>query len=136
MAGRARQPRIVPERGLMTPEKARELLDIANRGETGGERPVTVAANHAPLAEAAPALAELVAGMHYEYAVQFKHGDVWEYENGAFNDRSPVDDLYSEDPSVAFWWDCVEDAQREAARIDVTPTRITRRLVSDPGVVE
>lgn len=137
----------------MTPEQARELLDGTVPGpwlcdKDGDEYEfligtedfgiITEANSEADgrLIAAAPALAHLVANMHYEYAVQFKHGEVWEYENSAFNDRSPVDDLCSEDPSVSFWWDCVEDAQREAARIYVTPTRIVRRLVSEPEVVE
>ncbi|MHC2848817.1 hypothetical protein ACUXOC_000239 [Corynebacterium mucifaciens] len=104
----------------MTPEQAQELLDIANRGETDGQRPVTVAANHAPLAEAAYALAELVANMHYEYAVR--------------TSRDGNDDYVY----TSSWYQSYDEAADRAAEVKrVNPhTTIVRRLVSDPEVVE
>lgn len=102
----------------MTPEQAQELLDMANRGETDGQRPVTVAAKYAPLAEAAYALAQTVAGLHYEYAVQIK-------------DREP-----------ASWWKDLAIARGEMEEIRkawperVHNFRIVRRLVGEPEAVE
>lgn len=146
----------------MTPEKAHKLREKATPGpwerhpdkprvlcnlkhkfavhvelvKDRGLKPHPEDVANTELIAAAPDLAELVAGLRYEYAVQAKHGDVWEYENCAFSDRCPMDDLYSEDPSLAYWWDCVEDAQRAAAYIVAAPTRIVRRLVGDPEVTE
>lgn len=85
------------------------------------------------LAAAAPDLAQTVAGMRYEYAVQFKHGGAWEFENSQ-PVGSLVDDLFSEDPQVTCWWWNKEDAQRFAASVPETTTRIVRRLVSVPEV--
>lgn len=113
----------------MTPEQAQELLDAANRGETDGQRPVTVAASHAPLAEAAPALAHLVAGLHYEYAVQVLSEGEWhhEHENHGLVPREG-----------AQWFDNYREAwQASTCWVDDDfPTRIVRRLATDPEVVE
>lgn len=63
----------------ITPERARYLLNMAHQGAQDGQRPVTVAAKYAPLAEAAYALAQTVAGLRYEYAVQrWTDGVGWE----------------------------------------------------------
>lgn len=68
----------------VTPELARELLDEAYpeprfvdewTAEEVDLRPVTVTAELVPLVEAAPALAELVANMRYEYAVRAPSGE-------------------------------------------------------------
>lgn len=59
----------------VTPEEAGALLDATRQGPQDGQRPVTVAAEFAPLVEAAPALAELVANMRYEYAVRAPSGE-------------------------------------------------------------
>lgn len=103
-----------------TPEHARELLDIANRDETDGQRPVTVAAKYAPLAEAAPALAELVASMHYEYAVR--------------TSRDGKDDYVY----TSSWYRSYDEAADRAAELKrVNPhTTIIRRLMGEPEVTE
>lgn len=140
-----------------SPELAQELLVGATPGpwkligeyDDGEPRPDTSCLIHthdgkylgimhgadAHLAAAAPDLAETIAGMEYEYAVQFKHGDTWEFEN-AERVGCLVDDLFSEDPQVAFWWRDKDDAQRFAASAPETTTRVVRRLVSAPEVVE
>ena len=124
----------------MTPGKARELLDAARRGETDGQRPVTVAASHAPLAEAAPALAELVANLHYEYAAQVEK-DGHKY---IVTDSDEGHWLCGDDHKVLQdWHPCYMDAEEYAdswnnidGKRDGTTARIVRRLVSDPEVVE
>lgn len=93
----------------MTPEQAQELLDIANRGAGDGQRPVTVAAKYAPLAEAAYALAQTVAGMRYEYALE----------------QTGVDG-----PEIVTKW------LPHMGAFAGYPGRIVRRLVSAPEVVE
>ena len=117
----------------MNPEKAQELLDIANRGAGDGQRPVTVAAKYAPLAEAAYALAQTVANLHYEYAVQNAETGAWLREdvNGLI--------LYMKNPLVADWGTDREEAEKYAAWIageTLTEHRVVRRLVSDVEVVE
>ena len=106
----------------MTPEKARELLDIANRGAGDGQRPVTVAASHAPLAEAAYALAQTVANMHYEYAVQAGVDDKGDYVHtyGRYQTRDEAAEV------VALF----KHMNPEVA------ARIVRRLATDPEVVD
>ena len=115
----------------MTPEKARELLDMANRGETDGQRPVTVAAQYAPLTEAAPALAELVANMHYEYAVQL--------EDTTGETRFAMS-MYNatRDPEEAWWTPTPNAPLANHWRFSQTglKVRIVRRLVSAPEGVE
>ena len=101
----------------MTPGKARELLDAANRGAGDGQRPVTVAAKYAPLAEAAYELAQTVANLHYEYAVEVLSvlGDYWERVT-----------RWEPDPQLLF--------PKGKALVD--SARIVRRLATDPEVVE
>mgnify|MGYP006990439658 CR=1 FL=1 len=115
------------------PEQARELLDIANRSETDGQRPVTVAASHAPLAEAAPALAHLAANMHYEYAVQNAETGAWlrEESNGVV--------VHTSDPLAADWGTDLEEAKSYAVWITgekLTEYRVMARLATAPEVVE
>ena len=102
----------------ITPERARDLLNMAHQGAVFEQRPVTIAANYAPLAEAAPALAELVAGLRYEYAAQVDHtrsdGTTW-------TKSSP-------------WANTPEEAAAYSKQRK--PDRIVRRLVSDPEVAE
>lgn len=121
----------------MTPDKARELLDNATPGpwQSRGDGPSSgkphlyvctcedrtkvaeaVGWDDAPLIAAAPDLAALVAGMHYEYAVQLKHGDGW---------------IMSRHRSATH-----EDAKAIQARYSRAETRIVRRLVTDEEVVE
>lgn len=116
----------------MTPEQAQELLDIANRGAGDGQRPVTVAANHAPLVEAAYALAHLAANLHYEYAVQNAETGKWVRECGGVL-------IYTSGPSAADWnTDLGETQNFEEWITDETLTahRIVRRLATTPEVVE
>ena len=116
----------------MTPEQARELLDMANRGETDGQRPVTVAANYAPLAEAAPALAHLAANLHYEYAVQNAETGKWVREYGGVL-------IYTSDPAAADWSTDLEETQNFEEWITdetLTEHRVVRRLSTTPEVVE
>lgn len=106
----------------ITPDKARELLDTARQEAGDGQRPVTVAAKYAPLVEATPALAELVASMHYEYAVQTGIDDNGDYRH--MYDWRPTHD---------------EAAEMVALLKCMNPdikTRIVRRLVGEPEVVE
>lgn len=116
----------------MTPQEARELLDKATPGPwdcvgqddeyprvaRDGYQDITNDATNfnAPLIAAAPALAELVANLHYEYAVELKHGDGWITSRH----HAPT----------------IETAKEIAARYTRTETRIVRRLATDPEVVE
>ena len=110
------------------PEQARELLDIANRSETDGQRPVTVAAQYAPLAEAAPALAQTVANLHYEYAVQKLDGNEWKLTD---LDGRALESYESEKVT----WCPAPIPQSDIA--DRGPGwRIVRRLATTPEVVE
>lgn len=115
----------------MTPEQARELLDIANRGAGDGQRPVTVAAKYAPLAEAAYALAQTVAGMRYEYAVQL------EDTTGETRFAMSMYNL-TRNPEEAWWAPTPNAPLANHWRFSQTglKVRIVRRLVSDPEVVE
>ena len=116
----------------MTPEQAQELLDKATPGpwwvetESPCECCTYVAApaaavctpdmEDAPLIAAAPELAEIVAGLRYEYAVQLKHGDGWITSRH----HTPT----------------VEVAKEVAARYKRSETRIVRHLATDWEVVE
>lgn len=117
----------------MTPEQARELLDIANRGAGDGQRPVTVAASHAPLAEAAPALAQTVANTHYEYAVQNAETGTW------LREESDGVVVHTSDPLAADWGTDLEEAKSYAVWITgekLTEYRVMARLATNPEVVE
>lgn len=104
----------------ISPDKARELLNMAHQGAQDGQRPVTIAANYAPLAEAAPALAQTVASTHYEYAVR--------------TSRDGKDDYVY----TSIWYKSYDEAADRAAELKrVNPhTTIIRRLMADPEVVE
>lgn len=102
----------------ITPDKARELLNTARQEAGDGQRPVTVAAKYAPLVEATPALAELVANMHYEYDYQVLFMPDWVSAGERF-------------ATIESARQVVSDRRRGSA-----PTRIVRRLVSDPEVAE
>lgn len=115
----------------ITLDKARELLDTARQEATDGQRPVTVAASHAPLAEAAPALAQTVASMHYEYAVLLE--DMYgtkRFAKGSHTHTSYID-LASWSPSpnefLADYW------RENEPELKVS---VIRRLKGDPEVVE
>lgn len=111
----------------ITPDKARELLNTARQEAGDGQRPVTVAAKYAPLAEAAYALAQTVANLHYEYAVQVQLPPLTSYDTPTWEPLE-IRGL----PSV---FATLQGAQNLASE-RVAPTRIVRRLVSAPEVVE
>lgn len=115
----------------MTPEQAQELL----RGDFASDAHQTNVGNleagmistgtyiygtpgDFALTEAAPALAELVASMHYEYAVQVKD-EQWRTLGDAWTSKQVARDRYNATPG------------KNTGRV-----RIVRRLVSEPEVVE
>ena len=128
----------------MTPEKARELLDgrtpspwwwcetdypeVTVFHEKYGIIAKSVDIEEADLICTAPDLAELVAGMHYEYAVQHDRYGEWLYETTRHST--------TKDPTIAMWWDDLEDARDEARTCyNGCNTRIVSRLVGEPEVV-
>lgn len=134
----------------MTPEQAQELLGgttpapwhvhIRDRhflGETEtwlyvGDTPA-LPVDH-QLMSAAPALAEQIANMHYEYAVQVLMGDgEWYF---ADEDSLPFGSL----KPYEVRWGTKEEAKEihdsEVDYFDHDGIRIVRRLVSTPEVVE
>ena len=150
MAGRARQPRSVLERGLMTtnitPDKAQELL----RGDFASDAKQTLVGNleagtiitgayifgtpgDFALTEAAPALAQTVANLHYEYAVQ-------ETDRGWYlREREDGKLVKVADPADADWWyeqDACADYVRWLNTRAGYNVRVVRRLATDPEVVE
>lgn len=122
----------------ITPERARELLNMAHQGAVYEQRPVTVAAKYAPLAEAAYALAQTVAGLRYEYAVQVLLSDgaggyTWHF---ADEDSLPFGSLK---PYEVRWYTKKEAQEILDAEVDCfgpKDIRIVRRLVSESEVVE
>ena len=128
----------------MTPEKARELLDgrtpspwwwcetdypeVTVYHEKYGIIAKSVDIEEADLICTAPDLAELVAGMHYEYAVQNDRYGEWLYDT--------TQHATTKDPTIAMWWDDLEDARDEARTCyNGCNTRIVSRLVGEPEVV-
>ena len=113
---------------MITPEQARDmLLTAGSDGFTAPELCLT-----AELAAHAPALAEQIANMRYEYAVQVEERPgVWRY-------------LHSSGESTGFsiaacWCKNFEMAPYPLAKYrhrETTPSRIVRRLVSEPEVTE
>lgn len=101
----------------ITPDKAQELLNTARQEAGDGQRPVTVAAKYAPLAEAAYALEQTVANLHYEYAVQVQAepGGMWH--------------------TVTLWQADPRPVLPEGRELEPNE-RIVRRLMADPEVVE
>ena len=135
----------------MTPQEARELLDKATPGPwdcvgqddeyprvaRDGYQDITNDATNfnAPLIAAAPALAELVANMHYEYAVATgpEHSPVY----AAMNSQGR---FIGTALALADWWQTKGEAQDLVDELrgenEHSTARIVRRLVSDPEVVE
>lgn len=101
----------------ITPDKAQELLNMAHQGAHYGQGPLTVAAPYVPLAEAAYALAQTVANMHYEYAVQV---------------QAEPDGMWH---MVTGWQTDPRHVLPEGRELEPNE-RIVRRLASDPEVVE
>ena len=133
----------------MTPEEARELLEAATPGPwdcvgqddeyprvaRDGYQDITNDATNfnAPLIAAAPALAETIAGLRYEYAVQVPVNGHWEYtkddQYGPKVLRNPRDATwYSSRHAAETWADLWDDGEELP--------RIVHRLVSEPEVVE
>lgn len=127
----------------VTPELARELLAEAYpeprfvdewTAEEVDLRPVTVTAELVPLVEAAPALAELVANLRYEYAVQVQMSDgEWHFTDDEFYPFGTPEPRHAE-------WQTKTGAEELYASFveDDGPKhiRIVRRLVSESEVVE
>lgn len=137
----------------MTPDKAKQLLDNATSGpwQSRGDGPSSgkphlyvctcedrtevaeaVGWDDAPLIAAAPELAELVAGLRYEYAVQVPVNGHWEYtkddQYGPEVLRNPRDATwYSSRHAAKTWADLWDDGEESP--------RIVRRLVSEEEVV-
>ena len=133
----------------ITPEQARELLDgttprpwkIVAYGiscpelmiETfdGDTLAAEVEPDDAPLIAAAPALAQTVANLHYEYAVQL------EDTTGETRFAMSMYNL-TRNPEEAWWAPTPNAPLANHWRFSQTglKVRIVRRLVSDPEVVE
>ena len=134
----------------MTPDKARELLENAAPGRweykdytvyTNAGRDVLtipdgvygmIQEQDGPLVAAARDLAELVAGLRYEYAVQVPVNGHWEYtkddQYGPEVLRNPRDATwYSSRHAAKTWADLWDDGEESP--------RIVRRLVSEEEVV-
>lgn len=104
----------------MTPEKARDMLAAAGAdGFTAPEMCITP-----ELIDHAPIMAEQIANMHYEYAVQV-------------NERRnrDADWWYWKDNMRTQWFTDYEEAVNVAESIPESAC-IVRRLVSAPEVVE
>lgn len=106
---------------MTTPDEARDMLD---RAQVDGDLGLT-----AEMAARAPFMAEQIANMHYEYAVQVLSEGEWhhEHENHGLVPREG-----------AQWFDNYREAwQASTCWVDDDfPTRIVRRLATDPEVVE
>lgn len=138
----------------MNPEEARKLLEAATPGPwlcvgeddeyprvaRVGYMDITNDAEHynARLITAAPDLAELVAGLRYEYAAQVRRGPAspWLYitRNGCFSRRESISGWYTHRAVCA-------TAIRYALRhndvdTEIVESRVVRRLVSEPEVAE
>ena len=138
----------------ISPEQAQELLEGSEPGHwrviaeypDGEPRPDDshviytlgceyvgiVNGSHSHLAAAAPELAEIVAGMRAEYAVQVSvDGELWLFAHGGVKGTL--------DPIEPCWWFRTEEEARDFAKFRTTKrstTRVVRRLVSDVEVVE
>lgn len=134
--------RVTPDQ--ITPKLARELLAKAYpeprvvdewTAEEVDLRPVTVTAEFVPLVEAAPALAELVANLRYEYlvAVGPEHSSVYATMNsqGRFVGATLL---------LADRWATKGEAQSLVDELregnENSTARVVRRLVSEPEVAE
>lgn len=145
----------------MTPEHVYELLENATPGpwtalpnyDDGEPRPDDsylikvgdqyLGIMHAPdadLAAAAPYLAKLVAGMHYEYAAQVEHDGRKKIVTDSDNGLCLLGDINSE---MQHWHRDRKDAQDYAdcwnshySKRTGATARIVRRLVADEEVAE
>ena len=132
----------------ISPERAQELLDDATPGPwristTEGIGGLGFAEDfyqddprekaNVALAAAAPELAQTIAGMRYEYAVQVSTdgGESWRFAHGGTKSTP--------DPIDPCWWFRTEEEARDFAKFRTTKrssARVVRRLVTDVEVVE
>lgn len=113
---------------MIAPDKARGMLHYAGGdGFTAPELCLT-----AELAAHAPAMAEQIANMHYEYAVQKPHP----HDGWGFIVTNPETDEISMTPHPhwADWHNTIEEARFFAEEVD--GARIVLRLASDVEVAE
>ena len=119
---------------MITPEQAQDMLHYESAdGFTAPERCLT-----AELAAHAPVMAEQIASMRYEYAVQVLLSDgaggyVWHF---ADEDSLPFGSLK---PHEVRWYTNKEAQEILDAEVDYfghDGIRIVRRLVAEPEVVE
>lgn len=131
----------------MTPEEARALLDGATPGpwQVRGDGPANqqlricdceeraevaelVAWENAPLIAAAPALAEMVAGLYVEYAVQATYTGLYVREDDDGQLSGVVE------PSDADWWQDADACTDFVTFLNEDPeqtVRMVSRLVSE-----
>ena len=139
----------------ISPERARELLDTASPGPwrvideypDGVRRPDDSCLIHTPSGEymgimhgkdatltaAAPDLAETIAGMRWEYAVQVSNDGCLLYTSPSPRDLSTFD------PIKPCWWFRTEEEAQDFAKFRTrkrVQVRVVRRLVSDVEVIE
>lgn len=90
-----------------------------------------------PLTDIALDIAEQVASMRYEYAVQVPiNGSATESWRYVVRPDRAGTMLLTPMPGLAAWDESVEDAKQRAALYGITLYRIMRRLVADAEVVE
>lgn len=133
----------------ISPERAKELREGAQPGPWVYNRPIVetdggrgqlaaadpeygvIGAGDGPLVAAAPDLAETIAEMHWEYAVQAKDEDgkwLGIDKNG----------LATHAYGFVVWHLSLRDARESLLDLveQEAPTRVVRRMVTDPEVVE
>ena len=109
---------------MTTPDEARDMLD---RAQVDGDLGLT-----AEMVARAPFMAEQIANMHYEYAVQNVETGKWVRECGGVL-------IYTSGPSAADWNTDLEETQNFEEWITdetLTAHRVVRRLVGEPEVIE
>lgn len=148
----------------MTPERARELLDKATPGpwerhpdqpralcnldtkflvhhevvKNRGMEPSAEDVANTDLIAAAPALAQTVANLHYEYAVRVEQGGKTYLLGETIDGPYPFDES---SPNGPCWYRDADSARDDAHAWNANPyekgeASIVRRLVSDLEVVE
>ena len=102
----------------MTPEEARELIETAKRISPRLDHDLPHLVDGKDIAD----MAETIAAMDYEYAVQYLTPDGWKYSRPSWENR----------------WQDSEAVQEVRAYRDHPgqETRIVRRLVSQPEEVQ
>lgn len=114
-----------PWLALLDSSQERFWIETDNFTEVCGD---FVSEDDTRLAAAAPELAQELAEETYEYAVQVKIGAKW-----LFLGRSAGGHNFAKN---AFWFEKIEKAQGyQLIRGETAPTRIVRRRVSPPEVI-